>query len=103
MNNATYKDFSSANQRIEGQNNEEIRKTHFTLGGEGAAMKTTNQVQYVTKNVSDLVNSKDVARGFSNTNFAFGDDRPNKISSSHIHYAHYPGGVPEKMNKEQRS
>lgn len=66
-------------------------------------MKTTNQVQYVTKNVSDLVNSKDVARGFSNTNFAFGDDRPNKISSSHIHYAHYPGGVPEKMNKEQRS
>ncbi len=97
--NATYQD-NGMSQNTEKGKSEEIRKTHFTLGGQSATMMTEFQREFIKKEAGQQQNSKDTARGFQNTNFQLGDDAPQKISSSHIHYANYGGG-PEILNTEK--
>ena len=94
MNNATYKDFSKNLIQSGGKDGSEIRKTHFNLGNEPVPMKTVNQIEYPAKSISgqNQRNSKETARSFQSTNFKFGTDNPDKISSSHIHYHNYGFG-----------
>lgn len=81
-------------------NSNDIRKTHFQLGGESAPMRTTHQAEYREKSGVTAGRTKD-SIAFQCTNFAFGDDKSTKISSSHMHYKYYPQGETSKLNREQ--
>ena len=105
MNNATYN-----NPALNGENKNaapdgsEIRKTHFSLGSEPVPMRTIHQIEFPPKKSDgeQKIDSKEMARGFQATNFLLGDDRPDKISSSHIHYHNYGMGEQEKLNAKQK-
>lgn len=100
MNTATYRpQGSTTTGKIQ---NEDIRKTHFTLGEQSAAMMTEHQREYIEKEGQGVDrDSKTSTKQFQSTNFVFGDDDPTKISSSHIHYHHYPGQQ-EGLNTEKQ-
>lgn len=78
----------------------DIRKTHFQLGGESAPMRTVHQIEFREKSGITAGKTKD-SIAFQCTNFVLGDDKANKISSSHMHYKYYPQGQSGKLNRDQ--
>ena len=78
----------------------DIGKTHFSLGGESAPMKTVNQTEFVEKSELSSGKSKD-SIAFQQTNFKFGTDKVSQIPSSHMHYKYYGWGETGKLNREQ--
>lgn len=100
-NNAAYQNYSGQGiANMTNNNSSNIRKTHFTLGGENAPMRTVHQMEYVEKSGITAGKTKD-SIAFQCTNFKFGDDNINHISSSHMHYKYYPSGQSGKLNREQ--
>lgn len=92
-NNASYKPYEGA----AGMNNtskvgDDIGKTHYRLGGQSAPMRTTHQREFPPKTGEALQKSKDTI-AFQRTNFQFGVDKGNMISSSHMHFKNYPNGT----------
>ena len=99
-NNASYQNFAGTGAAKITKASNDIGKTHFQLGGMNAPMRTVNQIEYTEKKGLNAGKTKD-SIAFQCTNFAFGDDRPNKISSTHMQFKNYPNGNSGKLNREQ--
>lgn len=100
-NNASYKPHQAAGGVSSSSKvGDDIRKTHYSLGGQSAPMRTTHQREFPAKSAQIEGKSKDTIE-FQRTNFEFGDNKANMISSSHMHYKHYPGSSSGKLNRDQ--
>ena len=101
--NANFREFPSEGQQKAGTS-EDIRKTHFILGKQNGPMMTAHQIDYPPKKAEQegKQNFKDIARGFQATSFKLGDDGSAKMSSSHIHFQHYPHET-ERLNQEKKN
>ena len=78
----------------------DITRTHFQLGGENAPMRTVHQAEYREKQSNAGPQTKDT-KAFQCTNFRFGDDRTNHVTSTQMHYKYYPGQETSKLNRDQ--
>jgi hypothetical protein len=100
-NNAAYQNFSGTGiANNSAKTSTDITRTHFQLGGENAPMRTVHQSEYREKTGLVANKTKDTA-AHQCTNFKFGDDKTNHISSAHMHFKHYPGHDNSKLNREQ--
>ena len=99
-NNASYKNHTGIGATNSSNTGDDIGRTHFRLGGESVPMRTTHQREFREKSAVFDGNKRD-ANSFHNTNFQFGDDKSNKISSSHMHFKYYPQGETSQLNREQ--
>ena len=100
-NNAAFQNYTG--QGIANNNSNtstDITRTHFQLGGENAPMRTINQIEYTKKAGAAADKTKD-SIAFQCTNFKFGDEKANNISSSHMHYKYYPDLESTKLNRQQ--
>jgi len=100
-NNASYKPYEgTAGMNNSSKIGDDIGKTHYRLGGQSAPMKTTHQREFIPKSGEPNGGIKDT-KTFQRTNFQFGNDRGNMVSSSHMHYKNYPHGESGKLNRQQ--